>query len=276
LGINAEQLESLTQIGKQKYQEKKKEKPRLIKAGGGREAKLRLEEQIILTLFYLHNFPTFQILGIQFGVSESTAHKIFHEWIEILEELLPPSLMEQLKKKGEKEWVKEILEEMELLVDTTEQLIERPSDPGEQKKLYSGKKKAHTVKTSIISTAKGTEIIDIKVSLEKVRSDLNLWREQEIRLGKNQRYRGDKAYQGEERIEIPHKKPKGKVLKEEEKEENRRKARERIFVEHLIRQLKKFRIVGERFRLWRQSYEKIIRVVCGLVRGRIGALILDI
>ena len=102
LGINAEQLKTLTQIAKEKNQEKKKQKPRLIKAGGGREAKLRLEEQIILTLFYLHNLPTFQILGIEFGVSESTAHKIFHEWIKILEELLPPSLMEQLKKKEKK------------------------------------------------------------------------------------------------------------------------------------------------------------------------------
>ncbi|MDJ1184185.1 helix-turn-helix domain-containing protein, partial [Roseofilum casamattae] len=97
LGINAEQLEKLTKIAKEKYQERKKQKTRLIKAGGGREAKLMLEEQIILTLFYLHNFPTFQILGIQFGVSESTAHKIFHEWLELLEELLPASLMEQLK-----------------------------------------------------------------------------------------------------------------------------------------------------------------------------------
>ena len=107
-------------------------------------------------------------------------------------------------------------------------------------------------------------------------SDLSLWREQEKKLSENQRYRGDKAYQGEERIETPFKKPKGKELKEEEKEENRRKARERIFVEHLIRELKKFRIVGERFRPWRQSYERIIRVVCGLVRLRIGALILGI
>lgn len=171
--------------------------------------------------------------------------------------------------------MKEILEEMELLVDTTEQLIERPSDPVEQKQFYSGKKKAHTVKTSIITTPKGTEIVDLKISLGKVISDLNLWREQEQRLGDNQKYRGDKAYQGESRIETPRKKPKGKPLKSEEKEENRRKARERIFVEHLIRQVKKFRIVGERFRPWRQSYERIIKVVCGLVRVRIGALILN-
>ncbi|MDJ1183905.1 transposase family protein, partial [Roseofilum sp. BLCC_M143] len=54
-----------------------------------------------------------------------------------------------------------------------------------------------------------------------------------------------------------------------------RKARERIFVEHLIRRIKSFRIVAERFRLWRQNYSRIVRVVCGLVRWRIGALILE-
>ncbi|MDE5110508.1 MAG: transposase family protein [Trichodesmium sp. St7_bin2_1] len=32
--------------------------------------------------------PTFQILGIYFGVSSSTANNIFHYWIDILQELL--------------------------------------------------------------------------------------------------------------------------------------------------------------------------------------------
>ncbi|WP_370497263.1 helix-turn-helix domain-containing protein [Trichodesmium erythraeum] len=43
--------------------------------------------------------PTFQLLGINFGVSESTANNIFHYWINILPDLLPASLLEQVKKK---------------------------------------------------------------------------------------------------------------------------------------------------------------------------------
>ncbi|MDY7004942.1 MAG: transposase family protein [Cyanobacteriota bacterium] len=43
--------------------------------------------------------PTFQLLGISFGVSESTANNIFHDWVDILRELLPASLLEQVKKK---------------------------------------------------------------------------------------------------------------------------------------------------------------------------------
>ncbi|WP_370497334.1 helix-turn-helix domain-containing protein [Trichodesmium erythraeum] len=54
---------------------------------------------MFLTLYYLHHIPTFQLLGINFGVSESTANNIFHYWINILPDLLPASLLEQVKKK---------------------------------------------------------------------------------------------------------------------------------------------------------------------------------
>ena len=72
--------------------------PTLIASGGGRKKKLTSTEEILLTLYYLHNTPTFQLLGINFDVSESTANNIFHHWLDILKELLPPSLLEQVKK----------------------------------------------------------------------------------------------------------------------------------------------------------------------------------
>jgi len=49
---------------------------RKIPAGGGRKPKLSLEEQIILTLTYLRHSATFQLLGIQFSVSETTANNV--------------------------------------------------------------------------------------------------------------------------------------------------------------------------------------------------------
>jgi len=48
----------------------------------------------------------------------------------------------------------------------------------------------------------------------------------------------------------------------------------RIFVEHLIRVVKIFRIASERFRLNSWKYEQIIMTICGIVRLRIGALVL--
>ncbi|MGB3510226.1 MAG: transposase family protein [Microcoleaceae cyanobacterium] len=58
----------------------------------------RSQQHFILTLTYLRHLTTFQLLGIQFGVSETTANDIFNYWTPIIGELLPPSLLEQVKK----------------------------------------------------------------------------------------------------------------------------------------------------------------------------------
>ena len=104
LGLTYQQLEVLIDRAYKYQQEKKqaiaKTEFRLIKAGGGRKSKLNTEEQIILTLYYLHNLPTFEILGINFDVSESTAPNVFHYWLNILRDILPSSLLEQVKKKS--------------------------------------------------------------------------------------------------------------------------------------------------------------------------------
>ncbi|MGK7872587.1 MAG: transposase family protein, partial [Xenococcaceae cyanobacterium] len=133
IGLSEGELEKLINKGQEYHQAKKeaiaKTKTRLIKSGGGRKSILNTEEQIILTLYYLQNHPTFEILGITFNVSESTANNIFHYWIDILNKILPSSLLEQVKKNpSDKQWVKEISTEFELLVDSCEQDRERPSD----------------------------------------------------------------------------------------------------------------------------------------------------
>jgi hypothetical protein len=77
-----------------------------------------------------------------FDVSESTAHNIFHYWLDILQELLPESIFAQLEdSKDDWEVAQEILEEKELIIDSSEQDRERPTDGEEQKKYYSGHKK---------------------------------------------------------------------------------------------------------------------------------------
>jgi hypothetical protein len=63
----------------------------------GAKPKLEAEEQIILTLVYLRQNLTFLVLGLMFQVTESTANNYFHYWIKILNDALPPSLIEQAK-----------------------------------------------------------------------------------------------------------------------------------------------------------------------------------
>jgi len=117
--------------------ERELQKTRIIKPGSGRPPKLTLADQILLTLVYLHHLPTFQILGVQFGIGESTANYIFQRWLKILRELLPASLLEQVKKNdSDLAWVIEILTELELVVDSYDHPIQRPTDYQEQKKNY--------------------------------------------------------------------------------------------------------------------------------------------
>ncbi|MEH2081251.1 MAG: transposase family protein [Nostoc sp.] len=42
-----------------------------------------MEKQIILTLIYLRHLTTFQLLGIQFGVSETIANDTFNYWFPL-------------------------------------------------------------------------------------------------------------------------------------------------------------------------------------------------
>lgn len=277
IGLEYQQLQQLIAaaalLHQQKTSEIEQSKVRIIKRGGGRKAKLLINDQIILTLVYLHHLPTFQMLGVQFGVSESTANDVFHYWSGLWRELLPASLLEQVKKNSnEHEWVQEILGELELIVDSCEQPIQRPGEYQEQKKLYSGKKKNHTLKNQLIVTPNGQEIVDVIVGKPGSTSDINIWREGQSKLAATQKFQGDKGYGREAQISTPQKKPKTRELNQEEKHSNREKASKRIFVEHIIRLVKIFRIAGERFRLKIESYQRIILTVCGLVRLRIGAL----
>lgn len=162
----------------------------------------------------------------------------------------------------------------ELTVDSTEQAIEQPKDKEEQQKFYSGKKKSHTRKNQLIVLPKGEDIIDVQIGSPGPKSDINQFRERQNQFAHSQKFKGDKAYIGEEQIQTPQKKPQKRELTIAQKAANKEFSAHRIFVEHLIRVLKIFRVAQERFRLRKETYEQVISTVCGLVRLRIGGLIL--
>jgi hypothetical protein len=281
VGVKYEQLEQLIIQANARKTEKQQEieakKIRIINKGGGRKVKLSNEDQILLTLTYLRHLTTFQLLGIQFGVSESTANDTFNSWFPIIQELLPSSLLEQVKKNAsDYEIVQEILTEYELIVDSCEQPRERPGEYKEQQNYYSGKKKAHTFKNQITVLPQGQDIVDIIAGEPGPLSDITLFSQGQKGFTPHQKFQGDKGYIGEPSIKTPTKKPKKRELTPDQKSQNKEMASSRIFVEHLIRVLKIFRVASERFRLNPRKYEKIIMTICGLVRLRIGALVLPL
>ena len=275
LGINYQQGKKLTQqaIAYDEQQQQKLElsKIRVNAKGGGRKPILTQEEEIGLCLFYLRQMPTFEIVGIQFGISKTEANDTFHKWLQILRKLLPASLLEQLDNQPQnRDMLYELLAEIELLVDSTEQVRKRPKNYQEQKKYFSGQQQSHTFKNSVISCAKGEDIIDVAVGARGPEADINLFQKQPPKFSQKQQFVGDKAYVGASRTTTPTKKPRGRELTAEQKENNQQISRQRIFIEHLIRRLKIFRIAADKFRLNSQNYEQVILTICGLVRLRLG------
>lgn len=170
--------------------------------------------------------------------------------------------------------MQEILTNFKLLVDSVEQPIDRLSDNEEQKKFFSGKKKQHTLKSQVVGLPEAKDIVDIEVGFPGPTADINLFRQQQTKFDEQQTFEGDKGYQGGHNITTPHKKKRKQELSEQQKEENKILSSKRIFVEHLIRVIKIFQIASQRFRLNLDVYNEIILIVCGLVRLRIGALVL--
>jgi IS5 family transposase len=78
----------------------------------------------------------------------------------------------------------------------------------------------------------------------------------------------DSGYQGlqklHEKSRTPHKKPRQSGLTDEQRQSNRELARRRVVVEHVIRCLKIFRILAERYRNRRQRFPLRFNLIAGL------------
>ena len=121
----------------------------------------------------------------------------------------------------------------------------------------------------------GQEIVDVVAGEPGKTSDINIWRSRCSSFSETQTFQGDKAYVGDPRIDPPQKKNKNQVMPDKVKKLNPKKSQTRVVVEHLIRLIKIFRVAAERFRLNPATYNRVILTGCGLIRWRIGALVIS-
>ena len=244
-------------------------------AGGGRKKEAQVLCRLLVALLYLRQHWTMQSLAEAIGCAESTVWNYIHEMLPYIRTELPASLLEQWQQECDsveraelEEWLAE-LPEGALLVDTWEQPIPRPQDEEEQEAHYLGKNKDHTRKNQLISLPNGTDIVDVVIGEKGPRSDSKLLEETQAELPEAIEFIGDKAYVGRRNTTTPIKKPRGGQLTQAQKNFNRQVSQKRVYVEHLIRVIKIFRIAKEEFRMRSRMYELVIGCVCGLVRLRL-------
>ncbi len=212
-----------------------------------------LREHLLLLLIYYRTYTTYLFLAQIFHVDEATICRAIKRIAPLAERVL--------KIKPEK-FLKEN-ELKELIVDATEQRIERPKN---QRDYYSGKKHAHTIKSEIVVDQR-KRIVQASKPYEGRVHDFNI-RKTEGPLPAVP-ILADSGYQGLQNchsaaVFIPKKKPKNGSLSEAEKAENKQLSRRRIVVEHVIGHLKKWQILAACYRGLLADYAQIFQTIAGL------------
>lgn len=139
-------------------QEMKERNPQRVRLfGGGRRGHLPTPaERLFAVLLFLKAYPTYDLLGYLLGGMErSRACRHIHFLLPILKKVLGRNLsLPKHQIRSIDEFYELFPEARDVFVDGTERRIQRPKNQKRQKKLYSGKKKAHTKKTIVVSSDK--------------------------------------------------------------------------------------------------------------------------
>jgi hypothetical protein len=218
------------------YVQKNRLPPEIRQRGGGRKARLRTcQEKLLFILVYLKTYPLQEVLAFHFDMSQGQAC----QWIHILSEVLrlalgelghlperdPQKVKELLETYLNESWEHETETEQESFgIDGTERRRQRPKDQEEQKRFYSGKKKAHTVKNNLIVTMEKRRVEYLSGTCEGKKHDKKICDEEGHEFPEGSILYKDTGYQGYEPSGVhtrqPKKKPKGGELTQAEKEQN--------------------------------------------------------
>jgi hypothetical protein len=257
---------ALPELVRRRQVERTQRPDRRRAVGAGRRRHLKPYQEVLLTLVYLRHNVAHAVVGELFGVSTDTSENTFHEVVFVLRDVCPAQRWNAEKrwKKNEPSWTPDEVERV--LIDSFESPVRRPSLPARQKRVYSGKKKRHTLKSQVVTDAKG-EILDLDPGHRGPTADKRVYEQGTVEEDyPNAQKQGDLAYQGIAGVSVPHKQPKGGHLTEEQRAENRRLAAVRVHVEHGIRRIKGWRIVRDDYRLALGLFPLIASTVVGLVQ----------
>jgi DDE superfamily endonuclease/Helix-turn-helix of DDE superfamily endonuclease len=233
--------------------------------GAGRKRCLNPAQEVLLVLIYLRHNVAHGVVGQMFGVSADVSEDLFHEIVPLLRDLCPANRFA-----AEKRWQRNAPpwqpDELDLvLIDTFETSVPRPTGEARQRRVYSGKKKRHTLKTQVATDARG-EILTLDAGHRGPAADKRIYEGSPIATQfPAATKQGDLAYTGTAGVLAPHRKPRGGALSEELRQENRRLASVRVHVEHGIRRLKAFRILRENYRHALGLFPMVAAAVVGLV-----------
>ena len=240
--------------------------------GGGDEFDLSFSDQLLLTVIWLRQYPTNEVLGFLFGVSDSTASRARARCLPALEQAGKDTMRMPDPGAARRKRLPALLADtpgLAVIVDSFEQRTQRPKR--RQRAYYSGKKKAHTLKSQVAVDEGSGRIVDVSDSVPGRWADIKLLKKSRLmkRLPAGVGGIGDSGYAGIRDLHpagaCPRRKPRGKPRPPEDVKYNRAFSRRRIGVEHVIGRLRRFQAVTGVNRHRRKGHAARVRACAGLV-----------
>jgi hypothetical protein len=236
-------------------------------AGAGPKSVLQSPEaKLFFILFYLKAYPTQDVMGSLFGLSQSQVCA----WVGRLLPLLQQFMAVHLPARHGRE-LSEVLasipEVKEVLLDGTERPISRPEHKRGRDAHYSGRRKRTTVKNVVVTAGRRVVLLTPTVPgrrHDKAEADLA-----QVRLEAGYRLIADSGLQGYEAgaavVCTPHKKPRGRPQHWRHKRFNRKLARVRVRVEHTLSSIKRLGVLKQTLRMRRKNgADTVMLIGCGL------------
>jgi hypothetical protein len=242
--------------------------------GGGDDFDLSTADQLLLTVVWLRQYPTNEVLGFLFGVSDSTASRARTRCLPVLEQSGKDTMRMPDPGAARRKRLPALLADtpgLAVVIDSFEQRTHRPRR--RQRAYYSGKKKAHTLKSQVAVDEGSGRFVDVSDSVPGPWADIKLLKKSRLlrRLPAGVGGIGDLAYVGIADLHpaglgaAPRRKPRGEGRPPEDRRYNRAFSRRRIVVEHAIGRLRRFRAVADVNRHRRPGHAVRVRAIAGLV-----------
>lgn len=253
---------------------------RVRAVGGGRHSDLTPRDQILLTIMWLRQYPTNEVLGVLFGVSDSTASRVRARIVPVLEAAGKDTMrMPDPGRKRRKELATLLTDtpDLAVIIDTFEQRVHRSKDRAQADTYSSGKQKQHTLKRHLAVDEQTGMICDVPDSVPGPTADLTLLNHAHLldRLPAGVGGLGDLAYVGLADLHptglgaTPRRTPRGKERPPEDIAFNAAFAKRRVTVEHTINRVRRYQCLTQTDRHHRQHHAPRVRAVAGLVNRQI-------
>jgi hypothetical protein len=242
--------------------------------GGGDDFDLPADDQFLLTTFWLRHYPTQEVLGYLFGVSDSTAKRAIDRCLPLLEAAGRDTMRLPDPGRGRRKNLSALLKDtpdVAVIIDTFEQAVQRPKK--RQKRFYSGKKKRHTLKSQVAVDEETGQVVDVAASVPGPTADIKVLKKSKLlkRLPKGVGGLGDLAYVGIADLHpeglgaTGRRKRRGQPRSLADRRYNKAFSRRRIVVEHGIGRWRRSQALTHTDRHFRKKHTARVRAVAGLV-----------